>query len=114
MRHDKLTGNKHLNFAVTVIVVFVGLLLAAPPNVYPAQQKIDSNFNMLDGSWAIAIAGASANSQLSGRDFVFTYGPLYQLFHGFGLLVPPRNLGSLLRFQYCIEVVAVMLGAWFV
>ncbi len=98
----------------TTIVILLGLLLAAPLNIYPSLQKINADFNLLDGSWKIALPAALAQGEVAGRDFIFTYGALYQVTHGVGLLVPPGDIASVLRFQYSIEVTLVMLGVWFV
>ena len=105
---------KVIKLASAFVVIFAGILLAVPPNVYPALQKIDGDFNTIDGSWAVALPVALANREIAGRDFIFTYGPLYQVTHALGLLVPPFNLASLLRFQYFIEALLVMLGVWLV
>lgn len=97
---------------ISVAVILVGLALYAPAHIYSSTQTIDS-FYRLDGSWVIALPAGLASGEIAGRDFVFTYGPLFQLARALGLLIPPGDVASLLRFTYVIEVLLGVLGFWF-
>src|SRR5882724_8675089 len=99
---------------VTIIVIVIGFLVAAPTNVFVARQTIDPTFKTVDGSWEVALPAALATGEIAGRDFIFSYGPLYQLTHALGLLIPPGNIASLLRFQYVVEALLIMSGVWLV
>ncbi len=89
-----------------------GLLLALPPSCYPARQRLGEDFDTLDGSWSYDLPLSLGRGELAGRDFVFTYGPLYQVVHGLGLVVPPGDLASVLRFHGVPEAVLVTGGVW--
>jgi hypothetical protein len=91
----------------------VGFLLAIPPYSLRAHQEIGNHFNALDGSWQLDLPARLARGEWAGRDFVFTYGPLYQVTHAFGLLVPPHDLASLMRWHGLVEVILVMGCVWF-
>lgn len=93
-------------------VVLAGMLLAIPPRSLPATQDIGEDFNALDGSWQLDLPARLARHQWAGRDFVFTYGPLYQLVHGLGVLVSPGDLASLMRWHGVLESVLVMACVW--
>ena len=57
---------------ITLFLILLGFVLVAPPNIYSSLQKIDANFNQLDGSWTTGLPAALAKGEVSGRDFVFT------------------------------------------
>jgi hypothetical protein len=105
---------KSVRQIIPLAVVLIGLLLATPPNIYTARQIIDPGEDLLDTSWVISLPAQLMKGGVSGRDFIFTYGPLYQLIHGLGAFLPPGGLASILRFQWALEAWLVMLGAWFV
>jgi hypothetical protein len=105
---------KSIQPIIPLLVVLIGLVLATPPNIYPARQIIDPGEDLLDTSWVISLPAQLMKGGVSGRDFIFTYGPLYQLIHGIGAFLPPGGLASIVRFQWALEAWLVMLGAWFV
>lgn len=90
-----------------------GMLLALPPASFRARQEVDEHFNMLDSSWQLDLPARLARGEWAGRDFVFTYGPLYQVTHALGLLLPPHDLASLMRWHGVVEAILVMLCVWF-
>jgi hypothetical protein len=106
-------SRKLIKLLITIAVILIGLALSAPTQIYSSTQTIDS-FYRLDGSWIIGLPASLASGEIAGRDFVFTYGPLFQLVHGLGLLIPPGDAASVLRFNYAIEVLLGVLGLWFV
>lgn len=101
-----------LRLVGTIIVILVGFVLAAPSNCYPALQRIASDFDMLDGSWQLELPARLARGEFAGTGFVFTYGPIYQVMHALGLLVPPGDLASLIRFQMLPECLLTMVCVW--
>lgn len=97
--------------AATAVVV-TGMLLAIPPRTFQSRQEIGPTFNLLDGSWQLELPGRLARHQWSGRDFLFTYGPLYQLTHALGVMAPPGDLASLVRWHGLVDCLLVMLCVW--
>lgn len=97
---------------IAAAVVVAGMLLAIPPRTFSALQGIGSDFNFLDGSWQLDLPARLAHNQRAGRDFLFTYGPLYQLTHALGVLLSPGDLACLIRWHGFVECVAVMGCVW--
>lgn len=95
-------------------VILLGFVLAAPLNSYSSLQRIDDNFSLIDGSWALELPARLGRGEIAGRDFVTTYGLLYQVIHALGLLVPPGDFASLYRFHGLIETLLTLLGVWLV
>lgn len=111
MEHTRVVLQKHRRL-LTCLVIIAGILLTLPTNSFSSIQTIDDQFNALDGSWRLELPARLQWGEWSGRDFIFTYGPLYQLTHALGLLIPPHDVASLLRFHGVLESVLVMLFAW--
>lgn len=98
--------------AATILLLgFISLLLV-PRNVFVAHQTISAGQNLLDISWSTDIANRTSVGEWPGRDYIFTAGPLYQLSHGLGLLIPPGDIASQLRFQDTPERILVVVILW--
>ena len=85
-------------WVLTAAVVLLGLVLATPANSWHAEQTIDKLPETLDASWRLELPVRLARGELAGRDFIFTYGPLYQLLHAAPLFLVPGDLASYARF----------------
>lgn len=94
------------------LVFLAGFALCVPYNALPARQQLDISLAPVDMAWYLDLPMRLARGELAGRDFIFTYGPLYQLTHAFGLLVPSHDLGSLLRFFWLPDTVITLLLVW--
>src|SRR5258708_7171412 len=80
-------------------ILVLGFVPAVPPSCWVADQVIAINFDVLDGSYPLDLAAHLSHGQLAGRDFIFTYGPLTQCLNALGLIVPPGDVASFLRFS---------------
>lgn len=96
-----------------LLVFLAGVVLSIPYNVFPAQQQLDLASDTVDMAWYLDLPTRLARGEWAGRDFIFTYGPLYQLTHAFGLLMPPHDLASLLRFFWFPDAIITLLLVWF-
>lgn len=101
-----------MRLIASALILFLGFVLAAPLNFFTSLQVISPTFNVIDGSWMADIPYRLRFGEVSGRDFVFTYGPLYQLTHALGLWIPPGDAAALLRFRSIVEVVLTMTCVW--
>ena len=101
-----------MRWVASALILFLGFVLAAPLNFFTSWQVISPTFNVIDGSWMADIPYRLRFGEVSGRDFVFTYGPLYQLTHALGLWIAPGDAASLLRFRSIVEVVLTMTCVW--
>jgi len=100
--------------------LILALLLVVPPRTWMVQQEIDQAYNLVDGSWRIDFPMKWADGQIAGRDFAFTYGPLYQVTHSLGVWLAPsdddprrsRLLASVLRFEPLVEPLVCVVLLW--
>src|SRR5262245_19638713 len=97
---------------LTAAVVVLGFVLAVPPACWVAEQVIDNDFMTLDDSYPLDLAAHLTDQQIAGRDFIFQYGPLTQLLHALGLIVPPGDAASLVRFVALPQSLMAMLCVW--
>ncbi len=99
--------------AVPAGIALLGIVLALPPKVFQSEQEIGPDFCTLDESWEVDMPMRLSRGQHAGRDFVFTYGPLYQVVHApwcFGKL---GDLASTLRFHALLPTCGVAIGLWY-
>lgn len=101
----------HRLFAAAVLLL--AIILTVPWDSYSPVQSI-SDFRLLDGSWQTDIPGQLAHGRLLGRDFVFTYGPLYQWMHAAGLVIPPGDAASVMRWHGVPEKIITITLAWLI
>ncbi len=94
-----------------IAVAAACLLIALPSQAYMAEQPV-STFRLLDRSWQYSMPALLAESQLSGRDFVYTYGPLYQWLHSAAYWPQTGDLATIARWHDTPEVVLSLLGCW--
>jgi hypothetical protein len=99
---------------LSALILLLGLLISIPISCYVAVQNIGGDFVLRDASWPLDLVSRLHFGELAGRDFVFTYGPLYQLTHAFGLIIPPGDLASVMRFHPLLEALVMALGVWYV
>lgn len=92
--------------------LLIALLLSWHYTAIPAEQRIGPDFSLLDGSWRVELATGPSRGQLAGRDFVFTYGPLFQLVHAAGALVPPGDVASVMRYELTAEMLLSAVLLW--
>jgi hypothetical protein len=97
-------------FAAAILVL--GFVLALPPSFWTGNQVLDVYFDVLDGSYPLDLPAHLSHQQFAGRDFIFTYGLLTQLINSLGLIVPPGDGATLLRFSAVGPCVVVMLSVW--
>lgn len=85
------------------------MLLACtlPSECFAPDQFISLN-RFLDDSWRYDLTEALRHGQVSGRDIIFNYGPLRQLLHGLGLLVPPGDLATVIRWHDVLEALWIV------
>lgn len=96
-----------------LLVVLIGIIVSLPTQSYDPQQVVSLQ-QSLDPSWQYSMPVLLADGELSGRDFIYTYGPLYQLSHALGILVPPGDLATVIRFHDVPEVVLSLLSVWWI
>ncbi|MDP7248279.1 MAG: hypothetical protein QGF00_01650 [Planctomycetota bacterium] len=94
------------------LILLSGLLLSMPENVYRAEQKIGTYYNLLDGSWRLEMAERFGRGELAGRDFTFTHGPVFQLSKGLGFVLGNGDLASLMRFESVLDVCMSVIALW--
>lgn len=87
------------------------LVCTVPPEAFSAQQYV-AIFRFIDNSWRYGLTDALRHGQLSGDEIIFNYGPLCQALHALGLIVPPGDAASLLRWHDVGEHLLVALGCW--
>src|SRR5437899_10507590 len=107
-RDDRVPAERTLRWGFSAVFIVLGILLLAPPECFPAQQVMGEDFSLLDGSWQLELPSRWLRSEIAGRDFVFTYGPLYQILHA-PPGASPDDVASLLRFRSLPEAVVVAL-----
>lgn len=95
----------------TAILLLLAVFLTVPWDFYSDIQIID-NARLVDGSWQNDIPGQLAHGRLLGRDFIFTYGPLYQWLHAAGLVIPPGNAASVIRWHGVPATAITILLLW--
>lgn len=101
------THRRLILFGIFAAAVFVTL----PPQIFPSQQVMKS-YRLLDTSWQLSMPMEFGEGKLSGRDFIYTYGPVYQLTQSLGLLIPPGDLASVSRFRSLPGQLIVLCGLW--
>jgi hypothetical protein len=94
------------------LVFLAGLVTCVPYSTYRAGQQLDISYDNIDMAWHLGLPMSLARGEWAGRDFIFTYGPLYQLTHAFGLLTPPHDLAALLRFFWLPDTLITLLIVW--
>lgn len=110
--HPRTDSGKFKRRIAAWIAFLLGVLFMMPLGTFSSVQSLGSGFNLLDGSWQLEIPGRLQWGQIIGRDFIFTYGPLYQFTHALGLVIPPGDLGTLIRFHPVLEVFATAVAFW--
>lgn len=103
--------NRHRRLPAFVVVA-LGVAFNLPLNSFVSIQHLGNEFKMLDGSWQLEMPARLHWGEWAGRDFIFTYGPLYQLTHALGWLVSSRDVASLMRFQGVLDSLLMMLLLW--
>jgi hypothetical protein len=91
-------------------VAAAGLILATPVEFWRSAQPWTGD--LVDLSWMVDLPLRLARGEWSGIHFVFTYGPLYQVMHGLGLVAGGGDVASVMRYHGCIEAWLVALGVW--
>ena len=104
-------GSRHRLILFGILAVAVCVTL--PPQLFPSQQVM-KNYRLLDTSWQLSMPMKFGEGELSGRDFIYTYGPVYQLTQSLGLLIPPGDLASVARFRSLPGQLIVLGGLWWV
>lgn len=108
-----MTVKSRWRWLLAAFVMLVGWLLAMPPRWFTARQEISEyNLSLLDASWQLDLPARLARGEWAGRDFIFTYGPLYQVTHALGLWVDPGNVAALIRWQAVPEGILTMSAVW--
>ena len=98
---------------LAAFIMMVGWLLAMPPRSFSARQELgDADFRAPDASWQLDLPARLARNQWAGRDFIFTYGPLYQVTHAWGLWIDPGHVAALRRWQAVPEAILTMSAVW--
>lgn len=97
-----------------LLFLILGFWLVLPANLYPAEQVIAEKANLLDDSWRLELPHRATRGQWSGRDFTFTYGPLYQALHASGAVFEPGNTAALFRFNDAPAAILAALVLWLV
>lgn len=97
--------------AECLLCLFV-IAVAVPPATYRAQQIIAPPFALVDRSWQMELPTRMRHGEWAGRDFVYNYGPLYQILHAAGYCLPPGDLPSFLRWQHFPARALTMLSLW--
>lgn len=100
--------------ALPAIIFLLGLLIALPPHVFRSQQVIGSDFNMLDGSWEVDLPMRPLKGTSTSENYVFTYGPLYQIAHTPWILGTPGDLASTIRFHAFWPTCVIAFGLWYI
>ncbi len=88
--------------------VLVALFLAAPAECYLADQTLGT-YRQYDASWQYDFVMQAADGRWAGRDFIFNFGPPYQVLHGLGL-VCGGDVAAVKRFWDLPAAVLVTLG----
>lgn len=89
----------------------LAVLITLPPALFPAEQVI-KKYRVLDTSWQLSMPMLFGEGKLSGRDFIYTYGPVYQFTQSLGLVIPPGDLASVSRFRSVPEHLIVLFTLW--
>jgi len=97
--------------ALSCLLWFAGFLVLIPGSSINTTQYFRGLLG-IDGSWKLGIPGRLMFGELAGRDFLFTYGPLYQLLHGIGVFLPPHDPASLMRWEWPPEAFVVSIALW--
>ncbi len=98
---------------LALAVFVVALVVTLPPEVFSPQQVI-AKYRVLDTSWQLSMPMLLRDGKLSGRDFIYTYGPVYQFTQALGLAIPPGDVASVSRFRSLPERVIVLSSLWWV
>ncbi|MCH2173736.1 hypothetical protein MK489_23410, partial [Myxococcota bacterium] len=98
----------------SVLSFLLALFLSLPPNWYPAEQVISDETNVLDGSFELALPARMLDGEFSSRDFVYSYGPAYQLLHGVPGLFGVRDSAELWRWKGFFSTVLLVVLLWLV
>lgn len=102
--------------AIRGAIVAVGLVLAwlmlLPVTALGPEQRIPPLSNLLDFSWECDLPARAGQGEWCGRDFVFTYGPLYQAVHGWWHFLRPGDLAGQLRWTPLPVCALVLAALW--
>lgn len=101
------SANRLKLFATLALAVLITL----PPELFPSKQVIKKH-RVLDTSWQLSMPMLFGEGKLSGRDFIYTYGPVYQFTQSLGLVIPPGDLASVSRFRSVPERLIVLFTLW--
>lgn len=100
-------------FAAPILAVTLATVWMLPGTVFNAKQVIPASMNTLDDSWHLELPWRLSRGEFSGRDLIFTYGPLFQLVHGGpALLFGGGAPESLVRWEYVGPAIACALLLW--
>lgn len=99
--------------ALAVGIFLAGLFVALPAKCFSPTQWIAPGFDPADGSWQVDLPMQLNSGRIAGRDFVYNYGPLYQVLHSSRLVGQSGDLTSTLRFHSLLATILVALGTWF-
>ncbi len=94
------------------LVVVVGILIAVPADTYRARIEIAHPYVILENSLRYGMPYRLGQGDLVGRDMVFSYGPLFQVVTGLGLLLPHGDLASIMRWHELPKVALTMCAVW--
>lgn len=98
--------------AAESLLFLLTVAIALPPATYRAEQVIAPPFALVDRSWQMELPTRLRDGEWAGRDFVYNYGPLYQILHAAGYYLPPGDLPSFLRWQHFPARALTMLSLW--
>lgn len=97
-------------------VALCALLIAWPLNItrspFAAAQRYHEDSNLVDDSWYLELPYRLSYGDWAGRDFVFTYGPLFQWVHGLGGFIPGGTEADIVRFSGVLDATLGLLALW--
>lgn len=106
------SSSRRAGWWLDAVVLAIALVVVLPDRLFVAQQSLDHDFNLIDDSWKLELPARLARGEWAGRDFVFTYGPLYQLLHGVGPFFAPDNVAVQLRLARVLEAPLGVASLW--
>lgn len=111
---DRPTKPFRYRILLPTVIVLLGVLFALPPHILSSTQVIGPDFNMLDGSWEVDLPMRPLKGTSVTENYVFTYGPLFQLAHTPWLVGTPGDLASTIRFHALWPTCFIALGLWYI
>ncbi len=92
--------------------LLAGCLAALPYQVFLGT-AIVNRYRHYDTAWQVDLESQLADGRVSGRDFTFNFGPTYQALHGLGLVLPRRDMASIVRWYDLPGTLLVLAGLWY-